>query len=104
MRLMGKRYGLEEREIVHTPQQRFNQAVIFLTTFLLMGQAAKATSIARVKIEDLFSQADQVAVVKILSGDSEHYATVVYKAVVKNAYKGTVAGQTIYFGPLWDWA
>ncbi len=51
------------------------------------------------KIENLFAQADQVGLVEVRSGDAEHYPIVVYKAVVKNAYKGTEAGEIIYFGP-----
>jgi hypothetical protein len=52
-----------------------------------------------VAIADLFKQADVVAVVKILSGDSENYKTAVYKARVLNAYKGVEVGQQLFFGP-----
>jgi hypothetical protein len=54
---------------------------------------------AAVKIEDLYKQADIVAVVHILSGDSEHYSDAVYKAEVRTAFKGTRNGERIYFGP-----
>jgi hypothetical protein len=60
---------------------------------------ASATTIARVKLSDLFKQADLVAVVKIVSGDGENYSVVVYKAKVLTAFKGTVAKETIFFGP-----
>jgi len=63
------------------------------------GQIANSTSIAPVKLEDLFKQADQVGVVRIVSGDSESYPTAVYKAVVENGYKGMESGQIIFFGP-----
>jgi hypothetical protein len=55
--------------------------------------------VAPVKIEDLYAQADQVALVKVLSGDSEHYSTAVYKAIVETGFKGTAKGQIIFFGP-----
>src|SRR6476660_10016171 len=54
---------------------------------------------APVKIEELFKQADLIAVVHILSGDAEHYQTAVYKAEVLQPFKGTEKGATIYFGP-----
>jgi hypothetical protein len=58
-----------------------------------------ATSIPPVKAEDLFHQADLVAVVRIVSGDSEHYAQTVYKAEVVMAFKGVAPGQTVFWGP-----
>ena len=55
---------------------------------------------APVKIEELFKQADLIAVVHILSGDVEHYQTAVYKAEVLRPFKkGTEKGATVYFGP-----
>jgi hypothetical protein len=60
---------------------------------------ACANTIARVKLADLFKQADLVAVVKIVSGDGEHYPVVVYKATILAAFKGIVAKETIFFGP-----
>lgn len=52
-----------------------------------------------VAIADLFAQADVVAVVKILSGDSENYETAVYKSRVVTAFKGAEVGQQLFFGP-----
>jgi hypothetical protein len=43
--------------------------------------------------------ADVIAVVTVVAGDTESYGTPIYKAKVLTAYKGTVAGQTIFFGP-----
>jgi hypothetical protein len=43
--------------------------------------------------------ADVVAVVRIVSGDTENYKTAVYKAVVVTGFKETAKGQTLYFGP-----
>jgi hypothetical protein len=54
---------------------------------------------ATVNIVGLFKQADLVAVIRILSGDSEHYATTVYKAEVVTAFKGAHSGEKLYFGP-----
>ncbi|MGO9095269.1 MAG: hypothetical protein ACLQGV_08600 [Bryobacteraceae bacterium] len=54
---------------------------------------------ATVNISDLFKQADVVAVVRVLSGDSEHYPTVVYKARVLTAFKGARREERLYFGP-----
>ena len=52
-----------------------------------------------VTIADLFGQADVVAVVQILSGDSENYETAVYKSKVLAAFKGAEVGQQLFFGP-----
>jgi hypothetical protein len=54
---------------------------------------------ASVKIEDLFKQADMVGIVKILSGDSEHYSQAIYKAEVVTPYKGVAKGDIIFLGP-----
>jgi len=52
-----------------------------------------------VGIKDLYKAADLVAVLRILSGDTEHYSTAVYKAEVQKTYKGTKDGAVLYFGP-----
>lgn len=67
--------------------------------FLVVIAPSPGTSIARVKVNDLFKQADLVAIVRILSGDSEHYPVTVYKAEVVTAFKGVTQGEKIYFGP-----
>lgn len=54
---------------------------------------------AVVKFEDLFRQADVVAFVKILSGDTENYPTAVYKAKVLQPFKGFKMGDQFFFGP-----
>jgi hypothetical protein len=51
------------------------------------------------KLETLFKTADVVAVVRIVSGDTENYKTTIYKAVVVQSFKGTADGNTLYFGP-----
>jgi hypothetical protein len=50
-------------------------------------------------LKDLFTAADIVAIVRITSGDSEHYQSAVYKGEVIRSFKGVNAGQILYFGP-----
>ena len=50
-------------------------------------------------IGDLFKNADIVAVVKVLSGDTENYEHAVYKGEVVRSFKGAATGATVYFGP-----
>jgi len=54
---------------------------------------------ASVTLEDLFKEADLVAFIEVLSGDSENYEQVLYKARVIKGFKGVVAAEPIYFGP-----
>ena len=57
------------------------------------------TEPGRIKLADLFKFADVVAVVRIVSGDTENYEVPIYKAVVVKSFKGSQEGATIYFGP-----
>ena len=50
-------------------------------------------------MDTLFRTADVVAVVKIVSGDTEHYPSAVYKVIVVQAFKGSATGETLYIGP-----
>ncbi len=50
-------------------------------------------------LADLFRRADTVALVKIVSGDTEAYEIAVYKAEVVRSFKGSASGRVIYFGP-----
>jgi hypothetical protein len=45
-----------------------------------------------------FKQADIVALVKVISGNTETYNVAVNKAEVLKNFKGAAAGETIYFG------
>ena len=54
---------------------------------------------ATIKVEAWLKQADMVAVMRILSGDTEHYSTAIYKAEVLQSFKGVEKGATVYFGP-----
>lgn len=51
------------------------------------------------KIRDLFKAADIVAIVKVLSGDTENYEHAVYKGEVVQSFKGPSSGAIVYFGP-----
>lgn len=50
-------------------------------------------------LEQLYRAADSVALVKILSGDTEHYQVAVYKGEVVEAFTGASEKQILYFGP-----
>jgi hypothetical protein len=53
----------------------------------------------RVTVADLMKQADLVAIVHLLSGDTENHPKPVYKAEVLQPFKGVEKGATIYLGP-----
>ena len=50
-------------------------------------------------VSDLYRHADKVAIVKVLSGDTDAYEIPIYKAKVVTAFKGFSADEIIYFGP-----
>jgi len=50
-------------------------------------------------LSGLFKHADAVALVRIVSGDTEAYSTAVYKAAVVKGFKGAADGEIVYFGP-----
>ena len=43
--------------------------------------------------------ADVVAKVEITRGDAEHYRQALYQSTVIENFKGTKAGESLYFGP-----
>lgn len=51
------------------------------------------------KISDLFKEADVVALVKVVSGDTENYNHPVYKGEVIQSFKGLPHESIVYFGP-----
>jgi hypothetical protein len=57
------------------------------------------TEPGRIPLSKLFKMSDTVALVRILSGDTENYETAVYKASVVQGFKGATEGQMLYFGP-----
>jgi hypothetical protein len=63
------------------------------------SQSVTITEPGIYKIGDLFKAADIVAVVKVLSGDTENYGHAVYKGEVIQGFKGAQPGAMIFFGP-----
>jgi hypothetical protein len=57
------------------------------------------TEPATYKLEQLYTKADVVALVRVVSGDTENYDVAIYKAVVVTNFKGTAEGQILYYGP-----
>jgi len=79
--------------------RRFLTAVLLSAIAVSAQQTVEISEPGTVAITDLFKQADVVAVVQILSGDSENYETAVYKAKVLTTFKGAEVGQQLFFGP-----
>ena len=80
---------------------------IGIGTLTRLGSAQQSSAQAEATITEpgiyslksLFQHSDTVAVVKVISGDTESYETAVYKGQVINSFKGASPGETIYFGP-----
>jgi hypothetical protein len=68
-------------------------------TYPQQAQTATLTEPGIIKLGNLFQMADTVALVKVLSGDTQNYPKAIYKAEVVKSFKGATVGQTIYFGP-----
>jgi hypothetical protein len=73
--------------------------VLLSTAAFAQSQVVTITEPGVYKISELFNSADVVAVVKIVSGDTENYDRAVYKGQVIQSFKGMPRGATIYFGP-----
>ena len=77
------------------------------TILLFTASLSPATSIASIKLEELYLRSKMVAIVHLVSGDEEHYQYSqtdsqfwpVCKAKVLKGFKGAQAGQTIYLSP-----
>jgi hypothetical protein len=83
-------------------------ALRMVVPFLVVLMAARAFPQSEVvtliepsvyKIGDLFKEADVVALVKVVSGDTENYGHTVYKGEVTRSFKGMPRGAIVYFGP-----
>lgn len=74
------------------------QSKAAMTTCSTNGDCATISEPASVSIENLHKQADVVALVQIVSGDTENYEAPVYKAKVLRAFKGSAVGQYVYIG------
>jgi hypothetical protein len=75
------------------------RCVLLSACLVQRAAVTHAETIRSVTLSDLFAQADEVALVKVVSGDSEHYKTAVYKAIIEQGFKGARSGDTIFFGP-----
>ncbi|HEY0795252.1 MAG TPA: hypothetical protein VGD64_05680 [Acidisarcina sp.] len=76
--------------------------IALATRFPCYAQQTPSVTIKEPGSETLASYvkgADLIAVVTVVAGDTESYGVPIYKGKVLTAYKGTVAGQTIFFGP-----
>ena len=76
--------------------------VVAISAQMTSAQESKGVTIKEpgiYELADLFKQADTVALVKIVAGDTEAYDIAIYKAEVVKSFKGAAAGETIYFGP-----
>ena len=76
--------------------------VVVISPQLTWAQQVKEVSIVEpgvIKLANLFKMADAVALVKVVSGDTENYDTAVYKAEVVKSFKGAEVGEAVYFGP-----
>ena len=83
---------------------KFLLTCFFLTNLFRPVCAQNAITVTNtepgvIKLENLFQMADTVALVKVVSGDTESYAKAVYKGQVVKSFKGAATGDTIYFGP-----
>jgi hypothetical protein len=77
-------------------------AVIVISVQPTSAQQSNSVTLTEpgvINLASLFKQADTVALVKIVSGDTENYDVAVYKGVVVSSFKGTATGDTLYFGP-----
>lgn len=83
------------------------RSLLLVTVIVISVQAIAAqqpnqvtiTEPGVINLANLFKQADIVAIVKIVSGDTENYGVAVYKGAVVKGFKGAATGETIYFGP-----
>ena len=80
------------------------KVLLALLCFVQFASAQKTITITNsepgiITLGHLREQSDIVALVKVISGDTENYDVALYKAEVVTGYKGAAAGQTIFFGP-----
>jgi hypothetical protein len=72
---------------------------ISCAAFCQETQSVTTTEPGVFTLKELFDSSDIVAIVRIGSGDAEHYTSAVYKAEVVRNFKGSKAGKILYFGP-----
>ena len=77
---------------------RKNSLIIVFVFLAAISSSAMTDTIPRPEIDKLYAEADVVALVKVLSGDTESFEDTVYKASILTTYKGNVQS-ILYFGP-----
>lgn len=75
------------------------QAAITVTANAQQQVSITNTEPGTYTLQKLYDVADDVSVVEIVAGDTESYASAVYKARVLTQFKGPAAGEIIYLGP-----
>ncbi|MGB6077126.1 MAG: hypothetical protein WBG29_15965 [Candidatus Acidiferrales bacterium] len=85
--------------VMHSRFLSFAACILAGSASGLTQQTVTLSEPPPVKIQELFKQADLVAVVRILSGDTEQYPVSLYKAEVVQSFKGIDVGTKIFFGP-----
>jgi hypothetical protein len=95
-------HGKGDDSMTAAPRALLVFTFIAISAQLIWAQQSKEVAItepAVIEVASLFKQADTVALVKIVSGDAENYDHAIYKGEVIKSFKGTAAGETVYFGP-----
>lgn len=77
---------------------RTHSLIIVFVFLAAISSSAMADTIPRPEIDKLYAEADVVALVRVLSGDTESFEDTVYKASILTTYKGNVQS-ILYFGP-----
>ena len=77
-----------------TPRVLFFIAIVslFQPACAQQAQTGTLTEPRIVSLEDLLRMADTVALVRVVSGDTQNYPKVIYKAEVVKSFKGATVG------------
>ena len=99
-------YPMREGQGYHSDRMTHSRLPLLVFAALAcqlgIGQTPVQTTIAEpaaYDLDGLFKTADTVALVKVVSGDTDSYDVAIYKADVLRTFKGASAERTIYFGP-----
>jgi len=85
-----------------TPSRLLLLVVLLVLVRPVCAQSSQTVTITEpgiIKLEKLFQISDTVALVRVISGDTECYDKAVYKGEVVKSFKGPAIGQKLYFGP-----
>jgi hypothetical protein len=92
--------GLGEFRMKYSPHILLGALMAFAQVGTAQSPSVVTTSEPGIyHLAELFTRADKVALVTVVSGDTGTYDVAVYKARVVEGFKGVSAGETIYFGP-----